>query len=29
VSEGHPDWEPEGYPALVRREVPDYERLQD
>jgi tRNA (cmo5U34)-methyltransferase len=22
-------WEPEGYPALVRREVPDYERLQD
>jgi tRNA (cmo5U34)-methyltransferase len=29
VSEGHPDWEPQGYPALVRREVPDYERLQD
>jgi tRNA (cmo5U34)-methyltransferase len=29
MSEGHPDWEPEGYPALVRREVPDYERLQD
>jgi tRNA (cmo5U34)-methyltransferase len=29
VSEGHPDWEPEGYPELVRREVPDYERLQD
>jgi tRNA (cmo5U34)-methyltransferase len=29
VSEGHPDWDPEGYPALVRREVPDYERLQD
>jgi tRNA (cmo5U34)-methyltransferase len=28
VSEGHPLWEPEGYPALVRREVPDYERLQ-
>jgi tRNA (cmo5U34)-methyltransferase len=22
-------WEPEGYPALVRREVPGYERLQD
>jgi tRNA (cmo5U34)-methyltransferase len=29
VSEGHPLWEPEGYPAMVRREVPDYERLQD
>jgi tRNA (cmo5U34)-methyltransferase len=29
VSEGHPDWDPEGYPVLVRREVPDYERLQD
>jgi tRNA (cmo5U34)-methyltransferase len=29
VSEGHPLWEPEGYPELVRREVPDYERLQD
>ena len=29
MSEGHPDWEPEGYPELVRREVPDYERLQD
>jgi tRNA (cmo5U34)-methyltransferase len=29
VSQGHPDWEPDGYPALVRREVPDYERLQD
>jgi tRNA (cmo5U34)-methyltransferase len=26
VSEG---WEPEGYPGLVRREVPDYERIQD
>lgn len=26
MSEG---WEPDGYPALVRREVPDYERLQD
>jgi tRNA (cmo5U34)-methyltransferase len=24
-----PVWEPEGYPALVRREVPDYEQLQD
>jgi len=24
-----PVWEPEGYPAVVRREVPDYERLQD
>jgi tRNA (cmo5U34)-methyltransferase len=29
VSQGHPDWDPEGYPALVRREVPDYERVQD
>jgi tRNA (cmo5U34)-methyltransferase len=29
VSEGHPDWDPAGYPALVRREVPAYERLQE
>ena len=26
MSEG---WEPEGYPGLVRREVPDYDRIQD
>jgi tRNA (cmo5U34)-methyltransferase len=25
----HPLWDPAGYPALVRSEVPDYERLQD
>jgi tRNA (cmo5U34)-methyltransferase len=24
-----PLWDPEGYPALVRSEVPDYERLQE
>jgi tRNA (cmo5U34)-methyltransferase len=29
VSEDHSDWHPDRYPAVVRSEVPDYERLQD
>jgi tRNA (cmo5U34)-methyltransferase len=29
VSENHDDWTPARYPAVVRSEVPDYERLQD
>jgi tRNA (cmo5U34)-methyltransferase len=29
VSDDHSDWTPERYPAVVRSEVPDYERLQD
>jgi tRNA (cmo5U34)-methyltransferase len=29
VSEDHDDWTPARYPAAVRSDVPDYERLQD
>jgi tRNA (cmo5U34)-methyltransferase len=29
MSENHDDWTPARYPAVVRSEVPDYERLQD
>jgi tRNA (cmo5U34)-methyltransferase len=29
VSDDHDDWTPARYPAVVRSEVPDYERLQD